>query len=200
MAKCVFSGIIFSHQWKNVSYLQLAGSGIGNADLNTLAATIDTAWGTRFKSLVTSDCALTGVTLTYVPSVGTEIVGSNSTGQTGTNAGVTVDNSSSSFVANWNVNKYYRGGHPRWYVPGVYQAAVLTGGTISTSVRTNWATALNGFLNDVNAATTTNITLTQLGTLSFQHNNAWRSPPQFWPYASGSLSSFLGTQRRRIRS
>lgn len=200
IAKAEFAGIIYGHQWRNIAYLSLGGTGIGNADLNTLATSMNTAWGTRFKPLVTADCALTSIKLTYVPSVGSEIQGIATVSQTGTLAGSAVQDSSAAVVVNWNVNKYYRGGHPRWYMPGIVTTAVTNGSLISSTTRTNFAAAGNGFINDVNAMTTTNITSVVLGTLSFQHANAWRNPPSFWQFFTASVPQYLGSQRRRIRS
>jgi hypothetical protein len=199
-AKLTLTGTLFTHIWRNVAYLALGGSGIATSDLNTLATTINTAWGTRFISTVSNDTTLTEVDLVYVPSVGNEIRGISSVAKVGTAGASTVPNASTCYLLNWNVNKYYRGGHPRWYLPGVITGTVGTGSTIGSGQRTALGTAATGFLNDVNAATTANITSCVLGTLSFQHANAWRVPPVHYPFVSVSASTFLATQRRRIHS
>lgn len=199
-AKLVLSGTVLAKPWRNIGYLSLGGSGIGTADLNTLAGTINTAWGTRFVSLLSDQCLLTQVQIVYIPSVGAEIVGNSTVTKTGTRIGGFVADASACYLLNWNVNKYYRGGHPRWYLPGVETADITNGSVVAGSQRTNLATAANGFLNDCNAATTTNITSTVLGTLSFQHANAWRTPPIFWPFSTAVAAGLLATQRRRIRA
>lgn len=199
-AKLELQGTIWTHQYRLISYLALAGSGIGNADLNTLATTINTAYGTNVKPTVCASNVLTGVRIIYVPSVGAELQGINTTGQTGTHTGVNLDTASSCYVINWNVNRYYRGGHPRWYVPGVSADEIALGSSVSSTVRTALGTGFNAFLNAINAATTSNITSVQLGTLSFIQGGAWRVPPVFWPFATASASGLLGSQRRRIHS
>jgi hypothetical protein len=199
-AKLVLSGTVLSKPWRNIAYLALGGSGIGTADLNTLCGTIDTAWGTRFIANLSDQTLLTQVQLVYIPSVGAEIVGNSTVTKTGTRVGGFVADASAAFLLNWNVNKYYRGGHPRWYLPGVCTADVTNGSVIGGSIRTALAVSGNGLLNDINAATTTNITSAQLGTLSFQHANAWRTPPVFWPFSTCVVAGLLATQRRRIRA
>ncbi len=199
-AKMVVSGTNMTHQVKTVSYLALAGTSIATSDLNTLSTTINTAFNTRFLSQLGDIYLTTGVQLLYIPSVGNEIVGSSAASHQGARVGGNVADASACYLINWNVNKYYKGGHPRWYLPGVITADVTNGSTVGGTQRTNLATAANGFLNDCNAATTTNITSVQLGTLSFQHNKAWRVPPIFFPFVSGAAGAFIATQRRRIHS
>jgi len=199
-AKLTLSGTLFTHQWKNVAYLAIGGSSIATSDLNSLATTINTAWGTRFISTVSNDTVLNNVDLVYIPSVGNEIRGTSSVAKTGTAGASTVPDAAACYLLNWNVNKYYRGGHPRWYLPGVITGTMGNGSTIGSGQRSALVTAATGFLNDCNAATTTNITSTVLGTLSFQHDKAWRSPPIHFPFVSVTASGFVATQRRRIHS
>jgi hypothetical protein len=198
-AKVDLGGTFFGHAWHNIFYLALAGTGIATSDCNTLAGTINTQWGTQFKPQVPSDVVLTNVRLVYVPSVGNEILGISTTGQTGSYATAAIQDAAISYILNWNVNKYYRGGHPRWYLPGVNTGTIGTGSSVGAGMRTSLGTAMTSFLNAINAATTTNITSVQMGTVSFQSAGAWRNPPQFWPFVSGSVNGIIGTQRRRIR-
>lgn len=199
-AKLELAGTDQTHQWRNIAYLAIAGTGIATSDLNSLAGTINTAWGTRFVASYADSAALNSVKIVYIPSVGQEILGISTVAKTGTSVTNAIADAGASAVLNWNVNRYYRGGHPRWYLAGVGKTWVTNGSDLTSGQRTAYATAGNGFLNDVNAATTTNITSVQLGTLSFQHAGAWRNPPVFWPFVSSSVALKLGTQRRRIHS
>lgn len=199
-AKLELAGTFLTHPWRNIGYLAISGTGIATSDLNTLAGTINTAWGTRNIANISDQCSLTSVKIVYIPSVGQEILGVSAVAKTGTRVGGFVDNASSSYLVNWNVNRYYRGGHPRWYIASALTADITNGSDLSSSMRTAFNTAFNGFLNDVNAATTTNITSVQLGTLSFQHAGAWRNPPVFWPFVSAVTAAKIATQRRRIHA
>ncbi len=200
VCKVELAGTILGHQFKNIAYATIGGTGIGSADLNTAAGTINTAWGTRYIALLGDVCSLTGVKLTHIPSVGNEVLGVSSVTKTGSRVGGYVDNASSCYLINWNVNKYYRGGHPRWYMPGVITTDITNGSSVGGTQRTSLVSASNGFLNDCNAITTSNITSFVLGTLSWVHLKAWRVPPVHFPYVSASVSPFLATQRRRIHS
>jgi hypothetical protein len=199
-AKLELAGTWLTHQWKNIGYFAVGGSGISSGDLNTAAGTMNTSWGTRFIANLSDQCSLTSVKLVYVPSVGNEVVGISTVTKTGTRVGGYIDNASSCFLINWNVNKYYRGGHPRWYVPGICTADVTNGSTVGGSMRTAIAVSANGFLNDCNAITTGGITSLVLGTLSFVHAKAWRVPPVHFPFVTASTGATIATQRRRIHS
>lgn len=199
-AKVELKGTIFGHATRNICYLAVAGSGIGNADMNAIASGLRTAWDARFKAVQTADASIVEIKITYIPAVGEEIVGLNTTAVTGTLAGTTVTDAAASYLVNWNVNRYYRGGKPRWYIPGVLSTAVSAGSSVDSTRRTALTTGANGFINDVNALTSTNVTSVTLGTLSFQHDKAWRATPVFWQFMTGSAGLYLVTQRRRIRS
>jgi hypothetical protein len=200
ICKVEYAGTFLGHQWKNIAYAALGGTGIGSADLNTMAGTINTSWGTRFIASLSDQCQLNSVKLTHIPSVGNEVIGISTVAKIGARAGGFVDNSSSCMLINWNVNKYYRGGHPRWYIASVETADVTNGSLLSGGMRTQMTTAANGHLNDVNAITTSNITAVTLGTLSWVHNKAWRVPPVHFPYITASVGATIATQRRRIHS
>lgn len=199
IAKVVLGGTVYTHAWRNIFYLAIGGSGIAQSDITSLAGSIGTDWGTRFISQVSVDTALTSVDVTYVPSVGTELRTISTVSKIGTVTG-TVQDASASYLLNWNVNKYYRGGHPRWYMPGVASSVMTNGSIVSSAARTALGTAATNYLNDINALTTTNITSVVMGTLSWVHNKAWRTPPVHFPFVSVSVAGTLAQQRRRIHS
>lgn len=189
-----------AHKWAQIFYLNVTGTGVVAADLNTLCTTIGNAWNTRFAPQVTSNVVLTGLQIVYIPSVGNEVVGSATRSNAGTRAGPDIADASACYVINWHISAYYRGGHPRTYLPAPVQADMTNGSTINSTQLSAVATAASNFLSDVNAATTTNISALQMGTLSFQTGNVWRNPPIFRPYTGVSMRTILGSQRRRLKS
>lgn len=199
-ARVAIKGTVQTKPWVMIFYLQLTGTGITSADLNTLAGTIGSSWNTNIATQVTNDVVQTEVDIVYVPSVGNEITGTNTTAHTGSAASTIIDNVASCFVINWHINAYYRGGHPRTYMPGPRIADVSAGSVVGATALTNLASAWNNVLTAINAATTTNITAVVMGTISFQTANAWRTTPLFRAYKSVSVRNLLGTQRRRIRA
>lgn len=198
IARVALSGTYQGHHWTTVYYLNLTGSGITAADLNTLATDIATAWNTRFGANVTNTVILTEVAIVYVPSVGNEVNGVWTGSHTGTGGGVEIENAGTCLVVNWKISAYYRGGHPRTYMPGLAQVQVTNGSAVAAGAITTYTTAWSGFLADNNGFTTTNISGVQMGTLSYQTGNSWRTTPLFRPYTGVAIRSVVGSQRRRI--
>lgn len=199
-AKCVISGTIYGRAFHNVCYLEIAGSGITSTDLDTLAGSIWTALVANLAPLVNSQVTFASVTLTYVPSVGVELVGIHTGAQAGTRAGTAIDSAAICLLVSWRIPAYYRGGHPRWYLPGLNSDDVAGGSTVGTTLRSLVATNAATFRAAVNGMTTSNITAVTIGTLSFIRANAWRVPPVFYPFGSVSSPQHVGNQRRRIYS
>lgn len=199
-ARVALSGTYQGHRWANVFYLELTGTGITAADLNTLATDIATQWNTNFGNLCLPSTILTEVKIVYVPSVGNEVVGVATVSHAGTNTGTDVENAASCSVINWNISAYYRGGHPRWYLPGISQAHVSNGSDIDSTFASNIASGANSFRTGVNGFTTTNISGVSFGTLSFASGNVWRGTPLFRPFTGATTRLKLGSQRRRILS
>lgn len=188
------------HAWTQVFYLQLTGSTITVNDLQSIANEINSLWATNIAPRVTPDVINTHVSIVYIPSVGNEVTYEGTYTTVGTAAGTTVSDASAAYVINWAISAYYRGGHPRSYLPGVETSAVTNGSAISPTAASGLAGAWNTFRNGLNAFTTTNVTAIVMGTLSFQTGNAWRTTPLFRPFTSVSVRSVLGSQRRRILS
>lgn len=199
LARVALSGTILTKPYTSVFYLDLGGSSISSADLNTLATQIATLWNTDIASAVTADNVLTEVAIVYVPSVGNELTGVWNGSHVGTNSGTTVNDASACFVVNFHINAYYRGGHPRMYLPGIGTTSITNGSDISAGAQSTITTAWTSFMNALNAYTTGGITSVAMGTCSFQSANLWRTTPIFRAYKSISTRSLLGSQRRRIK-
>jgi hypothetical protein len=200
VARVALLGTTQGHQWTNVFYLQLSGSGIVAADLTTLATTIANSWNTNWAPNINPSVILTKVEIVYIPSVGNEVVGAVTVSHPGTRAGVDIQNAGSSWVLNWLISAYYRGGHPRMYLAAPVVADVTNGSSLSPSDATNVTNAWLNIRSAIDAATTTNITAVLMGTLSYQTGNAWRTTPLFRPYTGCSTRTVMGSQRRRILS
>lgn len=200
VARVAISGKTLTHTWVMVFYLQLTGSGIIVNDLQSVANQIDTLWNTNIAPKVPTTVTMTNISVVFIPSVGNETRYDGSYSRAGTNGNTQVADASACYVVRWAISAYYRGGHPRTYMPGVSTADVTNGSAIGGASASNIATAWNTIRNALNSFTTTNITGIVMGTLSFQTGNAWRATPLFRPFTSVSVSNLLGSQRRRIRS
>jgi hypothetical protein len=196
--RLTFNGTIQGHKWALVVWLQLTAASPSVTDLNALLVLINSAYGTRFKPLLATDCIMNLMQGVWIPSTGTEIVASNGTVQTGSVGEAAVNDASACFVISHHISSYYRGGHPRSYLPGLRASAVTVGSDISGAVQTSMALAWTNFTSDVNAMTTGGITGVILGTVRFQSGDVWLTPPQFKPWLSSTVRTKIGTQRRRI--
>lgn len=199
-ARVALSGTYQGHKWANVFYLALTGTGIVASDLNTLATDIANGWNSTLAGRVPASVVLTQVQIVYVPSVGNEVNGSAAVSHAGTRAGTDIENASSSWVLNWHISAYYRGGHPRWYLPGLLQADVTNGSAVDSGQASNTATSAAAFMADINGYTTANISGVQLGTMSFATGNSWRGTPLFRPFTGVAVRLIVGSQRRRLQS
>lgn len=199
-ARVAASGTYMGHAFTTVFYLQLTGTGITAADLNTLAGDIATDLNTNGLNRASSSVILTEVAIVYVPTVGNEVNGVWTGTHAGTHAGTDIENAATCMVINWHISAYYRGGKPRWYWPGLVQSDVVNGSNVDATQAGNTATAFAALLTAINGTTTTNITGVVLGTMSFQSGNAWRGTPLFRPFTGVSVRLKVGSQRRRILS
>jgi hypothetical protein len=134
----------------------------------------------------------------WITPGGGEIVQFNTTARVGTGAGPQLPNLATAAVMNWRVDKYYRGGKPRSYLPGVTSTNTTDYVHLTTSAINTYQSGMANFRTAVNAATSGGITAVALGTVSFISAKEWRSPPVFWPYLGVTVRSILGTQRRRL--
>lgn len=182
----------------NVFYLKITDNGTQtSADLKSVVDAMVASYHTRFAANVGSSVTLESSSAAWILTGGAviEYSGSYSLAMTG---GTEAAAGASCYVLNWSINQYYRGGHPRTYMPGVITADVTNLSTISSAKQSALAGSGNSFISDVNALTATNITAVALGTVSFARANAWRVPPVFYPYKACSTRQIMGTQRRRL--
>lgn len=167
------------------------------ADLKTIVDAFVAAWFLRFKPNQSSSVIYTNVDAVWLTGVGTELTYVNSFSDLCT-GGTAVINVASCIVIDWAINAYYRGGHPRSYLPGPVSANITNGQSLTSAYASGLAANAVSVITDTNALTATHVLTTQLGTVSFASGNAWRVPPIFRPYTSASTRAIMGTQRRRL--
>lgn len=198
--RLILTGTLMGHKWVAILWLQLTATSRTQAALQTIVSGVSSAWGANFITGFPNTYSLTSVEGIWITPGAGEIIATDNTVRTGTSTTAAVMDASATYVVSWRLNAYYRGGHPRTYLPGVRLDFVTNGSDITAGQLSTLQTSALAFLNAVNALTATGITATLLGTVSFQSGNAWRTPPIFRPYTGVGISSKLGTQRRRIHS
>lgn len=200
VARVALSGTILGHPWINTFWLQITHTGaVTVTDLQDIADFISASWNTDFGAAVSADAILTQVSVAFYPTVGTELVYVGSYSHVG-GAPAAVQDAGASWVIDFVISSFYRGGKPRWYLPGVPAASISNGSNISTSGFNVLVGGINIFRNHLNAHTTANVTAMTMGVVRFASGNAWLTPPVFWPYTSVKVGKKykLGSQRRRI--
>lgn len=198
--RVAISGSVFATYWANVFWLELTESGtIDVSDLTTIADAISAAWNSHVAPVVTTNVFLTQVKVTHFDSGGTETqyVGTYSHEGTQTSQ---LHSCADCIVVDWFISAHYRGGHPRSYWPGPSDTDIDNGSTLHSTYRSSLASAAAAFLTAINAITSTHASAVAMGTVSFQHAGAWRTPPVFRPYIGSAIRPVLGIQKRRLTS
>lgn len=196
--RVALSGKILTHQWANVFYLRFTDDGTRTInDLDSILTAIGTNYSTDVLAQLSSSFTMTSITGVWITSVGNQLSDVKTVALTG-GAGAAVADAAASIVVDWKISDYYRGGHPRSYVPGVVSGNVTNGSDLSGGYLTSLATGFGALRNHINALTATHVSQVEMGTVRFQSADAWLTPPVFRPYTSVSIRAKLGTQRRRI--
>lgn len=185
--------------WVNVGHIFFTGAAMTQSDVNTIATTLRTSWGTRFASLFTTTSSLTTVEITDLTNRNS-FIGTDTTTVNGTDA-TAIGSLAVAACLSLKVNKRYRGGHPRMYLAGV-NATVYTNGKTWTGTRqTAYQTAGRGWLSDINAMTTGSRTYQLCAVSYFQTVGglpAYKSPPQIYVVTDIVMHSRVDTMRRRL--
>lgn len=182
--------------WVNIFWLDLTATSHVIADLKSVIDSMVASYATRLLPQVSSPYVQTGAKASWLYASGQSLEYVNSYNNAGTGTG-TYATDATCTVIDWGISDYYRGGHPRTYLPGTLDAQLLLGRNLSSTYQSNVATGAAGFITDVNALTHGGITAVALGTVRFASGNAWLSPPVFRPYISAACRPVVGTQRRR---
>lgn len=197
-ARVALNGLTQTHAWTNVVYLRLTHvNPVTVNDLETILNVMADQWGTAVAPVIANLTSLLNIQASFITGVGTSLDYTHTETKTGTAANNTTD-VAACYVINWQIGDFYRGGHPRSYWPGIPSNVISNGSTINGPSGAAAAAAATNWMNAINAATSTNITQTELGTVRYASGNAWLSPPVFKPYTSASCRTLIGTQRRRI--
>lgn len=196
--RVALSGTVHTDAWVNVLWLNLTLA--GSATIDDLKAVIDgmaTAWATDMAPELSNVTELTASKGVWLYAAGEQLTYEGSYSHAGGDTGTPLDNAACA-VIDWAISDYYRGGHPRSYVPGAETSWLTNGAQLDPTRRSNLATAANNWRNAINALVSGNITGVELGTVRFQSADAWLVPPVFRPYTSASCRGTLGIQRRRL--
>jgi hypothetical protein len=197
VAHVAFSGRYGTTTWANVMWLFCAGGDSATgSDVGSLAGAMYNAYSLHLHVLAPTAVHLEQCKVVLFQTVG-ELQAIEATDTAGSHTGSDLT-AQVAKVITWQIDDYYRGGHPRTYLPaGVYEQ--LDGvnewdGTTIAAV----ASGADAFLTAVNGITTTNISSVSLGTLSRYSGGVPRTPPIFRPFTGSTAQARVCTQRRRL--
>lgn len=199
-ARVAIDSVLSGNTCANVVWFDLTSAGSPNAgDLNFILGAFIDAWITRFKPYQAAQVTYLGANASWLHAAG-QAIETAVTRSVVCTGGTTVHDAGASIVVDWGINAYYRGGHPRTYLPGVVDSNTVNSSSLDPTYRSAIATAAGGVLSDVAALSHGDITAVKLGTVTFQTGKEWRPSPFFRQYVSAKVRSRMGTQRRRLRT
>jgi hypothetical protein len=190
----------FGRTARNVFYLLKGSGGTGSTSdplfLSGVAGQIMSSIATAlWGSLVNNTWTLNGVTV--------KDNGGTSASSSSTAAPIVGGSSGQGFppqvalVLSWKIAESYRGGKPRWYMPGVPASAVSGGDSaINPTFAGNWDSAATTFMNDLNSHPVSGTPIT-LGTVSHYTGHTIRPTPLFRAFFDVKVHERLDSQRRR---
>jgi hypothetical protein len=183
----------------NIYWLQLdAGEAeaFDETDSASLFTQLGIAWSTNLAPLLSTSCrlSLTKLVLKRASGEFADQFSSSAAGSVDRDveaANVCVD-------VNWNVNAFYRGGHPRTQYGGVPIGERTNSRLFDETYIANWVSGAHDFHVALNGITTPNVTSYEHFIPSFQTGGAWRTPPIHRGILSVSGRRTIGTMRKRL--
>lgn len=149
----------------NRFFIKYTGTAPSNAALNTFAGTVSSTWLTHMAPIHSSAVTMNLVTVTDLTSP-TSGQGSNNATRTGTRVGSGMAGGSSVMI-DFHIQRRYRGGKPRIYLPaGVVTDLGTAQAWLAPSVSA-FQTAWNNWTNAIIAAPPAGATLTNLVNVSY---------------------------------
>lgn len=167
--------------------------------MNTMVASLYTAWKTAWQAHLADNWTITLAKGTYYGTAPYVITGEEILTDLGTRTPSSIMPDQITACLSWLVSTTWRGGKPRTYFPGIVVSADLQDNAHMTSTL---ITALEGagtaWMTAVNAYTTSPFLTMQLGTIRFFSAGVPLAPPVFLPYTGNFMHSRISTMRKRL--
>lgn len=183
--------------WVNVFWLNLTATSPTAANFTSVLSDVIGAYTAHLLPSVANEWFATQIKGSYLHAAGSAFESVLSVSDEGS-AGASPSTDATCSLINWAIPDYYRGGHPRTYLPGTPENQITNGRNLNGTFRSTLATGANAFITAVNAITEGGITAAALGTVRFASGNAWLTPPVFRAFTGASVNPIISTQRRRL--
>lgn len=193
----MYSGTYGSAKWANVFHVRYAPGPPSQADFNSLATGLRTAWNTNIKALMGATCILTQTQCIDLSS-NTGLQSQDSTSVTGTAVGGTALPANVALVVSLKIARRYRGGHPRMYLTGQGANNTVNAQNWLGAWATSAQAAMEAWRTAVNALTFASMTTIQVVNLSYYTGKVLRVSPTFDTITGVAVHTRVDTQRRRL--
>lgn len=165
-------------------------------DLNDLDMQIADAWLATISHFIDASAVLTEQQLVLFRASG-ELAGSYNWDYSGTLTGTSLT-PTECVQANWTIDAYYRGGHPKTFFPPATESHLLQAAQWAPALLVSAAGYLATWISTLNAVTTTHLTIP--GTYiapSWATHNAYRTTAVQHNIRGVVMQQRIGAQRRR---
>ena|ERR1035437_3871554 len=195
VCQVVYKGKLNNSPWVNVFWVSITGA-LTYATIATFATDMYGAFQTNLLPQMSTGSSLLECVCTYYDGAGNP-QGSASASHNGAVAG-NISPASTAAVLSWKIPASWRGGKPRTYLGGIADGSLGDERFLTTAFSAALLTAAAAFRTTVNAITLTGVTRVGLGSVSFVHAKAWRSPPVMFEFVAVGVQQRICTQRRRL--
>ena len=192
-------------------FFSYSGPGPTVGDLNTWLATVNTQWSGHMSGQQTTDTTLTQLEATDLASnTGAQAIAAVASAGTLTGTGVNAA-AAVCLIIKFKIARRYRGGHPRFYMPGPSMGNLQTTETWTSAYASGAASAFSAFIAAAVTTPPTNLgTMAHVNVSYFQgfHNVTFPSgrthavatpkgTPTVDPVIAYVGNPIIGSQRRR---
>jgi hypothetical protein len=193
-------GLMGGTPWANTFWVRNGNAqSPQTADFDFVTQAIRSLWVSAFIEHIATAVTVQGCEGLYYGAQGLETGSGVQHVDTGSMSGSVLPAQVATGIS-WQVQAAYKGGHPRTYLPPPAQTALLDPRLFNSSFCNSVASAANAFHGNVNAMSHGELDQLHLGTVSFVHQKAWRTPPVFRDFVPGNaaVDQRVDTQRRRL--
>lgn len=195
VVKVEITGLRNGIDWANIFHFQYTNTAPTQADMNTFALNCAQQYGSQFFTVMDTETSVEACTATDLTS-STSAQGSATFHDLGTRAGG-FTGAQVALLVNDHIQRRYRGGKPRHYMPFGVSSDLTTDNTWAGSFQTTCQTQYTAFITNIIAAVWSGGGPLTPVNLSYYLNKALRPTPVVDPILSSSINPKVATIRRR---
>lgn len=203
--RVAYSGTFKGSSWANVMHVKIVPSGALNQNIaNDMAILLHNAYVASFIPFQSLDLVLSETNIVLFGDNGQTFSAVSASPTSGQDSGVVLP-SNVALVISWKASVYYRGGHPRTYLPGLVQDRLADSRSWSAQTIADFNAAAQQFRSTVQGSTPIGVTNVTFGYLqqfaaggSLKVPREYLTPPVFHPIVGWAVHPRVDSQRRRL--